>query len=136
MRYWRFGCICFFAEQMAEEQGCYRMSLYPSINRMAAWLNSKLAGEEVAYVANARKLDKCRAMSVCARCHDVGIFAAGAGATATLEDTAIDEMAVRASDGASGTGRPRNGQSASQPSPAQTSITRRSSGRSAKSRPT
>jgi hypothetical protein len=44
------------------------------VNRLAAFLNSKLRGEDVAYVANASKLDKGPAMSVCARCHGSDIF--------------------------------------------------------------
>jgi len=44
------------------------------VNRLSAWINSKLRGEDVAYVANARKLDKGRAMSVCARCHGSDIL--------------------------------------------------------------
>ena len=44
------------------------------VNRLAAFFNSKLHGEDVAYVANARKLDKGRAMSVCARCHGSDIL--------------------------------------------------------------
>ncbi len=44
------------------------------INRVAGWLNSKLRGEPVAYMATPRKLDKGRAMSVCARCHGADIF--------------------------------------------------------------
>lgn len=44
------------------------------VNRLAAFLNSKLRGEDVAYVANARKLDKGLAMSVCARCHGSDIL--------------------------------------------------------------
>ena len=44
------------------------------INRLSAFLNSKLRGEEVAYVANARKLEKGPAMSVCARCHGSDIL--------------------------------------------------------------
>jgi len=44
------------------------------INRLSAFLNSKLRGEAVAYVANARKLDKGPAMSVCARCHGSDIL--------------------------------------------------------------
>ncbi|MCG8435347.1 MAG: cytochrome c3 family protein [Gammaproteobacteria bacterium] len=43
-------------------------------NRVAAWLNSKIAGRPVAYIANATKLDKGRAMSVCARCHGPDIL--------------------------------------------------------------
>jgi len=44
------------------------------VNRMAAFLNSKLRGDDVAYVANARKLEKGPAMSVCARCHGSDIL--------------------------------------------------------------
>lgn len=44
------------------------------VNRMSAYLHSKLRGEDVAYVANAGKLDKGPAMSVCARCHGSDIL--------------------------------------------------------------
>jgi predicted CXXCH cytochrome family protein len=44
------------------------------INRLASFLDSKLRGKPVAYVANARKLDKGPAMSVCARCHGSDIL--------------------------------------------------------------
>ena len=44
------------------------------VNRLAAFLNSELRGESVAYVANARKLEKGPAMSVCARCHGSDIL--------------------------------------------------------------
>jgi hypothetical protein len=44
------------------------------INRLSAFLNSKLRGVPSAYVANARKLDKGPAMSICARCHGSDIF--------------------------------------------------------------
>jgi hypothetical protein len=43
-------------------------------NRFAAFLNSKIRGRPVAYIANAKKLDKGRAMSVCGRCHGADIF--------------------------------------------------------------
>jgi len=45
-------------------------------NRFAAFLNSKIRGRPVAYIANAKKLDKGRAMSVCGRCHGADIFMA------------------------------------------------------------
>ena len=44
------------------------------INRIAAWINSKLRGQPVAYIANANKLNKGEAMSVCGRCHGADIF--------------------------------------------------------------
>lgn len=39
------------------------------INRIAAFLNSKIRGEPVAYIVNPRKLTKGQEVSVCARCH-------------------------------------------------------------------
>jgi hypothetical protein len=45
-------------------------------NRIMAFLDSKIRGRPVAYIANARKLDKGRAMSVCARCHGADILMA------------------------------------------------------------
>ncbi len=50
----------------------YFQGSYP--NRIAAWVESKLAGRPVAYIASADKLDKGRAMSVCARCHGSDIL--------------------------------------------------------------
>ncbi len=44
------------------------------VNRMSAWLNSKIQGEDVAYITNALKLEKGPAMSVCARCHGSDIL--------------------------------------------------------------
>ena len=44
------------------------------VNRIAAWVNSKVRGQPVAYIANAPKLEKGQAMSVCARCHGADIF--------------------------------------------------------------
>jgi hypothetical protein len=44
------------------------------VNRLSAFLNSKIQGEEVAYIANAKKLEKGPAMSVCARCHGSDIL--------------------------------------------------------------
>lgn len=44
------------------------------VNRLSAWLNSKLRGDDVAYIANAKKLEKGPAMSVCARCHGSDIL--------------------------------------------------------------
>jgi hypothetical protein len=44
------------------------------VNRLTAFVNSKVNGENVAYVANARKLEKGPAMSVCARCHGSDIL--------------------------------------------------------------
>ena len=44
------------------------------VNRVAAYLNSKLKRQPVAYIANASKLEKGPAMSVCARCHGSDIL--------------------------------------------------------------
>ncbi len=44
------------------------------VNRIAAFLNSKLRGEPVAYVANAPKLSRGEDLSVCARCHGADIM--------------------------------------------------------------
>jgi predicted CXXCH cytochrome family protein len=44
------------------------------VNRLSSWLNSKVRGRPVAYVANAAKLEKGPAMSVCARCHGSDIY--------------------------------------------------------------
>jgi len=44
------------------------------VNRIAAWVNSKMRSQPVAYIANAPKLEKGQAMSVCARCHGADIF--------------------------------------------------------------
>ena len=55
------------------------------INRISAWLNSTLRGEPVAYIANAKKLDKGRAMSVCARCHGSDIYMSGTDVYRTYE---------------------------------------------------
>lgn len=44
------------------------------VNRVAAWLNSTLRDQPVAYIANAAKLTKGQAMSVCARCHGSDIY--------------------------------------------------------------
>ena len=44
------------------------------VNRIAAWVNSKLRDQPVAFIANAAKLEKGAAMSVCARCHGADIF--------------------------------------------------------------
>ena len=44
------------------------------VNRVAEYVNSKIRKRPVAYIANAKKLDKGRAMSVCARCHGTDIF--------------------------------------------------------------
>ncbi|GAB4185264.1 MAG: hypothetical protein Tsb002_08870 [Wenzhouxiangellaceae bacterium] len=45
------------------------------VNRIIAFLDSKLRDEPVAYMVNARKLDKGQATSVCGRCHGADIFA-------------------------------------------------------------
>jgi hypothetical protein len=55
------------------------------VNRIAGWVNSKLRGQPVAYIANARKLDKGSAMSVCARCHGADIFLSGTDIYRTFE---------------------------------------------------
>ncbi|MDH3647728.1 MAG: multiheme c-type cytochrome [Gammaproteobacteria bacterium] len=39
------------------------------INRIVAWLNNRVRGQPVAYIANAARLQKGEALSVCARCH-------------------------------------------------------------------
>jgi len=54
-------------------------------NRIAGWLNSRLRNQPVAYIANARKLDKGRAMSVCARCHGADIYLSGTDIYRTFE---------------------------------------------------
>lgn len=46
------------------------------VNRVAGWINDRFRDQPVAYVANARKLDKGRAMSVCGRCHGADIYLA------------------------------------------------------------
>ena len=55
------------------------------INRIAGWLNGKMRGQPVAYIANARKLDKGTAMSVCARCHGADIYITGTDVYRTYE---------------------------------------------------
>lgn len=55
------------------------------VNRFAAWFNSKLRGQPVAYIANATKLEKGPAMSVCARCHGSDIYLAGTDIYRTFE---------------------------------------------------
>lgn len=44
------------------------------VNRVAAFVNSKLRGQPVAYIANAPKLTKGQDLSVCGRCHGADIF--------------------------------------------------------------
>jgi hypothetical protein len=44
------------------------------VNHLSAYLNSKIRGEDVAYITNAHKLEKGLAMSVCARCHGSDIL--------------------------------------------------------------
>jgi len=46
------------------------------VNRVAMFARNHLEGRPVAYVANADKLPKEQAMSVCARCHGADIFGA------------------------------------------------------------
>ena len=55
------------------------------INRVAGWINSKMRGQPVAYIANATKLDKGQAMSVCGRCHGADIYMAGTDIYRTFE---------------------------------------------------
>ncbi|MEM7115804.1 MAG: multiheme c-type cytochrome [Chloroflexota bacterium] len=43
-------------------------------NRLAAFMNSRVRGEPVAYIANAPKLTKGEDLSVCARCHGPDIL--------------------------------------------------------------
>ncbi|MHC4428612.1 MAG: multiheme c-type cytochrome, partial [Planctomycetota bacterium] len=50
------------------------------VNRAVAFANSKVRGEPVAYVAVARKMDRGRALSVCARCHGPDIMMASTDA--------------------------------------------------------
>ena len=49
------------------------------LKRVASWVASKLAGRPVAYIVSAAKLDKGRAMSVCARCHGSDILLSTTG---------------------------------------------------------
>lgn len=44
------------------------------INRIVAFLNSKIRGEPVAYIANAPKLTRGQDLSVCGRCHGADIW--------------------------------------------------------------
>jgi hypothetical protein len=44
------------------------------VNRIVAFLNSKLRGQPVAYIANAPKLSKGQDLSVCGRCHGPDIM--------------------------------------------------------------
>ncbi|MHC5113173.1 MAG: multiheme c-type cytochrome [Planctomycetota bacterium] len=44
------------------------------VNRFAAFANSKVRGEPVAYIATGPKMDRGRDMSVCARCHGPDIM--------------------------------------------------------------
>lgn len=44
------------------------------VNRVVAFLNSKLRGEPVAYIANAPKLTRGQDLSVCGRCHGADIW--------------------------------------------------------------
>lgn len=44
------------------------------VNRLAAFLNNHARGQPVAYIANARDLNKGQSMSVCARCHGSDIL--------------------------------------------------------------
>ena len=55
------------------------------INRIVAWVNSKVRGQPVAYIANATKLEKGEAMSVCARCHGSDIYLGGTDIYRTFE---------------------------------------------------
>lgn len=44
------------------------------VNRIAAFVKSKVRGEPVAFMANAPKLDKGQDLSICARCHGADIM--------------------------------------------------------------
>ena len=44
------------------------------VNRVVAWLNNRVRGQPVAYIANAPKLTRGQALSVCARCHGSDIL--------------------------------------------------------------
>lgn len=55
------------------------------VNRLAGWVNDRFRDRPVAYVANARKLDKGRAMSVCGRCHGADIYLADTDIYRTFE---------------------------------------------------
>lgn len=44
------------------------------VNRVVAWVNSRVRNQPVAYIANAAKLTKGEATSVCARCHGSDIY--------------------------------------------------------------
>lgn len=55
------------------------------VNRIAGWLNNKIRGKPAAYIANATKLDKGRAMSVCGRCHGADIYLAETDIYRTFE---------------------------------------------------
>jgi hypothetical protein len=46
-----------------------------AVNRLGMFMRNTLAGEPVAYIASAPKLDKGPAVSVCGRCHGADIFA-------------------------------------------------------------
>lgn len=46
------------------------------VNRFVNWIDDKFRDQPAAYMANAKKLDKQRAMSVCARCHGADILMA------------------------------------------------------------
>ena len=50
------------------------------VNRAAAFVNSKMRGEPVAYIAVAPKMDRGRALSVCGRCHGPDIMMASTDA--------------------------------------------------------
>jgi len=56
--------------------GSLHVSYFESnyINRVAGWIGDRFRGRPAAYMANARKLDKDRSMSVCARCHGADIL--------------------------------------------------------------
>ena len=55
------------------------------INRIVHWVNGKIRGEPVAYIANATHLNKGEAMSVCARCHGADIYLSGTDIYRTYE---------------------------------------------------
>ncbi|MEZ5964269.1 MAG: multiheme c-type cytochrome [Planctomycetota bacterium] len=55
------------------------------VNRLAAFLKSKLRGEPVAYMATGPKLDKGKDLSVCGRCHGADIMMASQDAYRAFE---------------------------------------------------